>query len=621
MKHPVLARVFAVVLALLCLLMLLNGISGFGKNEKAQQERTAFEAKYAQRIETYVTLDEQVKTSISYDDAYEEYKALLEQHDKDASQHRTDTALYTAEKGGNTMGANMLWEALPEVESAKRELAAGKKKLADMEKTYEENKGTIATILTSAENGEKACAAENTRLDNVLAGIAPEPEIPDLPSEPKRPIAPEEMTMPEEPELERPEGEPQTACPQKPEDPGEDADEAAKERYREEYAQYQAELAAYEKEWDDYRQAMSAWEQYDREKAAYDAYPEIYPGLIADYEDAQEAYLKQQEAYEDAVKAHSDWEDACKASKAQANFGRTLQVLGAQAGNLAALAPQVMQVANAFGFEDVAAGAGNAGGVDPASMMSLMSLAMADPTAMTNEEFIQNVGLLQGALSAMESGFSAMSGSLGGIEEQIEAGKTQIAAGEKALKEGEAALKSQLENIWYNLDQLDKKADELRDEKEKLDLEALSLDKKLMETDELKAIKNKHISTRQLLIGIPEVKRMYAESGDLIKSAESYLDAYRAETQKLYTGRRILNLLALIGGIAGVLGIPSAFEKIRGRAWLLLPVLICLACALGADAVNMHLGLGQMYTALFTAIFAALQLLILLPKEKVIPAE
>ena len=158
MKHPVLARVFAVVLAILCLLMLLNGISGFGKTEKAQQERAAFEAKYAQRIETYVTLDQQVKTSISYDEAYEQYKALLEQHDKDAAQHRTDTALYTAEKGGNTMGANMLWEALPEVEGAKLELAAAKQQLETMEALYAEQAGEIAGIQAEAGSGASACA-------------------------------------------------------------------------------------------------------------------------------------------------------------------------------------------------------------------------------------------------------------------------------------------------------------------------------------------------------------------------------------------------------------------------------------------------------------------------------
>ena len=236
-------------------------------------------------------------------------------------------------------------------------------------------------------------------------------------------------------------------------------------------------------------------------------------------------------------------------------------------------------------------------------------------------DMMENIQLLQNALGQMQGAFGAISGSLSSIGGELAKAKAQVTAGEQALKEGEAMLKGQLENIWYNLGQLEEKADELREEKEKLDLEALSLDKQLMETEDLKALKNKHISTRQLLLGVPEVKRMVSENGDLVQSAESYLENYRAETQTLYTGRRFLNLLAVIGGIAGFLGIPAAYEKVRGRFWLLSPVLICLACAVGADAVNMRLGMGQMYTALFTAIFAALQLLIILPKEKTIPME
>ena len=179
MKHQALARVFAVVLAVMCLLMLLNGATGFGKTETAQREREAFENKLAQRIENYRTLDGQIARSISYDEAYEQFKALSEQHAKDASQHRTDTALYTAEKGGNTMGANMIWEALPQVEGAKQELAEGKRKLEAMEAVYAENKGAIDGALQTAQTGEAACAAESARLDAVLAGLTPEPVIPD----------------------------------------------------------------------------------------------------------------------------------------------------------------------------------------------------------------------------------------------------------------------------------------------------------------------------------------------------------------------------------------------------------------------------------------------------------
>ena len=77
-----------------------------------------------------------------------------------------------------------------------------------------------------------------------------------------------------------------------------------------------------------------------------------------------------------------------------------------------------------------------------------------------------------------------------------------------------------------------------------------------------------------------------------------------------------MNLLAVTGGAMGVLGIPAAYELLRRRFLLIAPVLLCLACAAGAEALNLKLGLGQHYVALSTAIFAFLQLLIVLPKAK-----
>ena len=49
---------------------------------------------------------------------------------------------------------------------------------------------------------------------------------------------------------------------------------------------------------------------------------------------------------------------------------------------------------------------------------------------------------------------------------------------------------------------------------------------------------------------------------------------------------------------------------------LIAPAAVCLVCAAAADGINMSLGLGQMYTALFTSIFALIHLLIVLPEKK-----
>ena len=613
MKHPVLARVFAVVLAVLCLLMLLNGISGFGKTEKAQQERAAFEAKYAQRIETYVTLDQQVKTSISYDEAYEQYKALLEQHDKDAAQHRTDTALYTAEKGGNTMGANMLWEALPEVEGAKLELAAAKQQLETMEALYAEQAGEIAGIQAEAGSGASACALASQNLGTALgklqalmANPAQQPlEDPGDPGE--KPEDPGEWT--EEP-VEKPDMEDPGPFTEIKQDPPNEDDYETKDEYDQacvEYRQYEEEYEqrkqAHQRAVEEYQEAMAPYLAYEQRLSAWEA----QKAACENWEKASAEKAYYDENHERIQAEYEAWEGQLSMAQQSSGFAAMQAggVLAQQGENLMSLGARAAAVAQAMGVDMPS-------GMDLGGDMSGMS---------PGGDMMENIQLLQSALGQMQGAFGAISGGLSSIGGELAKAKAQVTAGEQALKEGEAMLKGQLENIWYNLGQLEEKADELREEKEKLDLEALSLDKQLMETEDLKALKNKHISTRQLLLGVPEVKRMVSENGDLVQSAESYLENYRAETQTLYTGRRFLNLLAVIGGIAGFLGIPAAYEKVRGRFWLLSPVLICLACAVGADAVNMRLGLGQMYTALFTAIFAALQLLIILPKEKTIPME
>ena len=79
----------------------------------------------------------------------------------------------------------------------------------------------------------------------------------------------------------------------------------------------------------------------------------------------------------------------------------------------------------------------------------------------------------------------------------------------------------------------------------------------------------------------------------------------------------ILNILeAVFGALAGFAGIPAAFEKTKKRFWLIAPAAICLVCACAADGISMYLGLGQMYTVIAAAIFAAVQLAAALPKAK-----
>ena len=89
MKHPALARVFSVVLAILGLILLITGVRGFKKTEDEHADRLAYAEKLAGRIENYVQLHEQLENAADYDETMKALKTFLTEHEKSAAQHKT----------------------------------------------------------------------------------------------------------------------------------------------------------------------------------------------------------------------------------------------------------------------------------------------------------------------------------------------------------------------------------------------------------------------------------------------------------------------------------------------------------------------------------------------------
>ena len=588
MKHQALARVFAVVLAILCLLLLVTGVRGFGKADEELNERRAWEEKYAGRIQTYVELEAELAGSISYEEAQRELEMRLEQHEADASQHRTDTALHTAEKGGNQMGADLIWEAMPELASAKGDLEEARRQLAEKEAAFAQGKIEVSA---QVQNGLAACAAEKASLAGLAGSLrAHLAAKPPLPEEPQLPAIPLEAFPPGDPPTE-PVRENYVTV-QEPVEPGEEASEEELAAYQAALNEYNAQEAAY----------TAAKEEYDLRKAAYDFQKESfdsYPDRKAQYDQDMAQYQLDMAAYAAAAAQLQAWY-ADYAGLMAADLGAVQSLaadLASAGGSLAALASQM-------GADTGSMGGGGMG----AGMPSADQLAAMPPEAIA--------AALSGAVDGIAGGFSQISAGLSAMEGGLAEARNKVFEGELALKKAEAELQGQLENIWYNLGELEKEAEQLAEEKETLDQEASVLSKKLLENEELKDLTNRRNSARQLLLNVAEVKNESAESGDLPGAAEGYLERYRAETQALDEGRRRVNVLAILGAAAGLLGIPGAFELTKKRVLLLAPVLLCLGFAAGADWLHVSLGLGQMYTALFTAIFAAIQFLIVLPKKK-----
>ena len=554
MKHPALARVFSIVLAILSLIMLLNGAVGFGKADAALQESLEKYRRIEEKTDTYEALSRQLKNSVSYEEALAELEALQEQHDDDAAQHRTDLATHTSTMGGYELGAKMIMEGKEQLAAAKAELAEGKALLAEKEQQFNQLSAafnTVEPLLTAAINAlsgsEEEYNAAIALIDALIAQIdvilANRPQLPELPEEPTLPIAPPE-----------------------------DADEETKAAYEQAMAVYQQLLDAFEK----------AMEEYESAQAAY--------------ETALATWEQEYQAVQSSVLAGAGEVD----SRIQA--GSALM-----SAALSQLPAEVLDDLGGLGESDI---------------------SMPDFSNMSLEEIRAALVQLRAYLVAEGNVKTALQKALASLQSQLAEGqqaldqaKAQVLLGEKALKKAEQELQHQLELIWYNMGQLEDESAELEEDKLRLDQESEDLDRRLVTVDEKKEMERKHRSARIVLMQEEEIASAVNSGGDLVESARAYIQSGRDAAQHRHTLLYVINILALAGGLLGLLSIPGSFEKTRRRLLLVLPTVLCLACALAADGLNMYLGLGQMYTALAAALAAVFHLATILPRNKTIVTE
>ena len=154
MKHPALARVMAVTLAIMCVIMLITGVLGFGKAESKYAEDTADYEKLTDRITTY---NEQ-------------------QHDDDAAQFRTDLAERTAKQGGYKQGAEMLWEARAQAKDGMVQYERAKAQFNAAEAEYNAKAAEGKAMIDMCNNMAATCTAAKAGLD--AADAMPVPDAP-----------------------------------------------------------------------------------------------------------------------------------------------------------------------------------------------------------------------------------------------------------------------------------------------------------------------------------------------------------------------------------------------------------------------------------------------------------
>lgn len=576
MKHPALARVFAIVLALLSAFMLINGTLGFGKADGELQESLEYCQRIEDKLSEYEELDAKLENSISYDEAYEELERLQDEHDEEAAQHRTDLATHTATMGGYTMGVDMIRDGKAQLDAAKQELESSKKQLEEQEKTinqavaaFDAGKPMMETGIANLQQPAailKNLASQDVpgMLAELEAVIAQKPTPPgDEPAEPTAPVEPVE-----------------------PEAPGEDATEEEKEQYQKDLAAYEELKAKYDSDLEEYKKL---YEQYTLDKAAYDE-------ALAKYNSDNTAWQSNAAAAVEKVNG--------ELQQSQPVVDASVQGLNTAVETMRGMSSELVA-----GISSVAV---TVPGFEAGAELETVKAGL--------EQYKQELLAAAQVPNTIQNNLNGMEASLKAGQEALASGKMQLSVGEESLKKAENQLQHQLELLWYNMGQLEDEAEELEENKEKLDAESDKLDKMLLSVDELKELEDSRRSARIILMQENEIEAMVNDGGNLEDSTASFLEQRRSSLQYDHMMLYVINTLAVAGGILGILSIPGSYELVKKRLMLIAPPLLCLLCALGAWGLNMYQGLGQMYTALFAAIGALIHLLVVVPRNKTIKA-
>ena len=161
-----------------------------------------------------------------------------------------------------------------------------------------------------------------------------------------------------------------------------------------------------------------------------------------------------------------------------------------------------------------------------------------------------------------------------------------------------------------------KKGIELAVEKYELMRESDELEEQRLANEQLKEDENKLKSTRVHLLKNSSIESAVNDGENIIKASEAELSAEKENTKRVFGLRIDSDILLIVAGIAGLLGIAGAFEIKKSRPWLIIPVAVCALFSAAADGISIYLGRGQLYSALAAFVFAVIQLIIIIPRAK-----
>ncbi len=557
LKHPALTRIFSIVLAVLCLTMLLAGLGSGASAIKGRSKSVGDYQRLHDRVEEYRVICDALEGKQSYQEANDALQKLLSEHEEKASQHRVDLAVFTATRGGLQAGE----EALAQAESAFLE---GKAQYEQGLAEFEKQEAAFWEGYQQFQDGKKQLAEGRKTLD--LAEVAL--------SELRGQI-------------------------------NEGRSLAAILESDDENARQELSVEAYDSLLQSLDGAVSVYDTLKSQGGVSPEQMQLLAKMLAEKTDVDASEVLENVTWE-GISAESlqEMEDQVVAST-----GMTVDEIRAE----------IQQQRDSIAEMDEDA---------PIS---------EEQFALLQAAYAQNRGQLEAIDSAMSGKLDEYEAELSEARVQMDAAQTQIDEMEPVLEQGKTAIEqarsamdlaaSQMkageQGIADGRRQLKEKAAELaeqeetlRKEKEELDAEAAKLDEKSEEVRNLQELEKRETSVRLMLLERDGIRDLTDQGSELLPAAEAYAESLLEQIGQTWNGRLWIAGLMVLGGLAGFFGIPAAFERTRSRAWLILPVLLSFALAVAAEILCRVQDRGDSYSALAVAVFAAIQLSLVIPGTK-----
>ena len=570
MKHPALTRVLSIALVVLCLTMAAAG--ALGLNQAQRDRRLSLEdmERLRGRVEEYRALTAKLEGRESGDALSGRLDEESQAHDRESAQHRSELGTFTATQYGLNAGLDAIDQAEAQFASLK---AAFEKGMASYRKGIAQIDTILDSLWTLYETAASVLYSSHEHLDAVR-GIG---------------------------------------------DSLDSADELS-------YAQV---VAAYDELLSIADETSVTAETLRGLESTFDALAAVDIGAIADMIETMQQMAESLGSFGDIpLDGYLDFDveldfDMDQIVQLKNSFD---QVWGAIKQGLAlydtakAEAETELQELTGMSLEELrteaqaardALAAHGDEPLDPAESEAILAAwrSVRDP-------------ILQG-LNAAEAGLRELDGYLGQLytaldtfQTQIDALKSLVSAAAGMIAAAEQAMIDARALIWQQMGLQREKEEALWERKEALDQEALALQQLTDEAETQEEMEQRQRTLRMNLLSRDGIKERCDAGEELGSAAQAYLDETLREAEDSYARRRTACLLMLFGALYSLIGIPAAFETVRDRLLMSLPLLHVLGFAAGAEQILWKLGRGLSYSCLAVMAFALLQLLVSRPRKK-----